>query len=114
MRGKVLDIETSTDKLLHMFSEKLDSCITKVDRMEEGHILRAYTDEQVKIAKDEVNEKIYFVKEDYCKKFIDLTDTHLVKPGLIGTDEDCKFKTLMDYTTTRIPENIKKLKYHDD
>jgi hypothetical protein len=45
MRGKVLDIETSTDKLLHMFSEKLDACITKVDRMEEGHILRAYTDE---------------------------------------------------------------------
>ena len=43
MRGKVLDIESSTDNLLKMFSERLDTVQLKVDRMEEGHVLRAYT-----------------------------------------------------------------------
>jgi hypothetical protein len=37
----------------------------------------------------------------------------LVKGGLIGPEENCKFKTLIEYTTTRIPENIKKLKFHE-
>ena len=75
--------------------------------------MRAYTDEEVKKAQDSVERQLANARKDYNKKFEELTDTHLVKGGLIGPEENCKFKTLIEYTTTRIPENIKKLKFHE-
>ena len=47
MRSKVMEIEMSTDKLLARYGEQLETIQLKVDRMEEGHVLREYTDSQV-------------------------------------------------------------------
>lgn len=65
MRSKLLDLETSTDKLLAMFGEKLETIQIKVDRMEEGHVLREYTDEQAKIMKDDIMKNLRAAKKDY-------------------------------------------------
>ena len=42
-----MEIEMSTDKLLARYGEQLETIQLKVDRMEEGHVLREYTDSQV-------------------------------------------------------------------
>lgn len=109
-----MEIEMSTDKLLARYGEQLETIQLKVDRMEEGHVLREYTDSQVLKAKEQVMKSLAAAKKEYTTRFEEITETHLVKPGLIGPEDNCKFKTLIEYTTTRIPENIKKLKNHEN
>ena len=65
MRSKLLDLETSTDKILARFGENLETISIKVDRMEEGHVLREYTDEQAKIMKEEIMKNLRAAKKDY-------------------------------------------------
>ena len=81
---------------------------SKVDRMEEGQILREYTDEKCKSIEDLLSKKISTLKAKSEKKIEEIYKNHLLKEGLIGEDEKCTFKTLMDYTTSKIPDLAKR------
>lgn len=80
--------------------------------MEEGEILRDYTDSKCQGVEDLLNKKISAFKVKMDKEIAEIYKTHLHKEGLIGDDEKCAFKSLMEYSTSKIPELSKKISAH--
>ena len=108
LKGTVLDLENKTEKFLEQIGERVEKMQSKVDRMEEGQILREYTDEKCKSVEDLLSKKISTLKAKSEKKIEEIYKNHLLKEGLIGEDEKCTFKSLMDYTTSKIPDLAKR------
>ena len=108
MRGKLLDMEVKQSQFHELIEEKTDRLQNTVDKMEEGHVLRKFTEDEVYRSKVIIDEQIESLTKDMNTKFQDLIDTHLTKPGLIGEDE--KYQTLINYTTTNIPSHNRRLK----
>lgn len=81
---------------------------TKVDKMEEGEILRTYTDKKCQTVEDLLSKKLSGFKVKVDNMIKDIYKNHLLKEDLIGDDENCKFKSLMEYTTSKIPDLSKR------
>ena len=115
LKGTVLDLENKTEKFLAQIGEKMETVQIKVDKMEEGEVLRAYTDERAQNLEDALNKKIATNKVEMDKRIKEIYKNHLLKDGLIGDDEKCSFKSLLEYTTAKIPDLTKRLgKQHEN
>ena len=57
---------------------------------------------------DAFNKQVSALEAKTDTQISDIYKNHLLKEGLIGDDEKCTFKSLLEYTTAKIPDLTKR------
>ena len=90
--------------------ERLEYIEKRMANMEEGPVLRAFTSSTVKDASARLEDIIGQLKMETNEKFEDIEIDHLHVRGLIGPNEDCKFRNVYSFVKDGL-ENIRSI--HD-
>ena len=108
-----LDNDIKMDKVKTLAEENHSEILKRLSKIKEADVMEQYTRDKVKEAFDEVSARIKrlekVVNNDVKAEIRDIYEVHLHKKNLIGTGENCKAKSLMEYTIGKTDQQSKDI-----
>lgn len=106
--------ESRIDKLRNEHDGRLMKAEVLIQMMDNREVVHKFVKDSIADAKNDLINQIKKQKTYVDKKFDDIYYEHLWKPDFIGPGSECQFKSLMEYTTGKIPDMQKKIKASED